>query len=43
MTVIFGYIPEEWIIGKAFMIYWSQLPVQSAEFPIILVRLDSAD
>jgi signal peptidase I len=26
----FGYIPEEWIIGKAFMIYWSQLPVQSA-------------
>lgn len=24
----FGYIPEEWIIGKAFMIYWSQLPVQ---------------
>lgn len=25
----FGYIPEEWIIGKAFMIYWSQLPVQS--------------
>jgi signal peptidase I len=26
----FGYIPEEWIIGKAFMIYWSQLPVQSS-------------
>lgn len=26
----FGYIPEQWIIGKAFMIYWSQLPVQSA-------------
>jgi len=25
----FGYIPEEWIIGKAFLIYWSQLPVQS--------------
>lgn len=25
----FGYIPEEWIIGKAFMIYWSKLPVQS--------------
>jgi signal peptidase I len=25
----FGYIPEQWIIGKAFMIYWSQLPVQS--------------
>lgn len=24
----FGYIPAEWIIGKAFMIYWSQLPVQ---------------
>lgn len=24
----FGYIPEEWIIGKAFMIYWSQMPVQ---------------
>jgi signal peptidase I len=26
----FGYIPEEWIIGKAFMIYWSQIPTQSA-------------
>ncbi|MDP2366356.1 MAG: signal peptidase I [Ignavibacteria bacterium] len=26
----FGYIPQEWIIGKAFMIYWSQLPVQSS-------------
>ncbi|MBK7630667.1 MAG: signal peptidase I [Ignavibacteriales bacterium] len=26
----FGYIPEEWIIGKAFMIYWSQMPVQSS-------------
>ena len=26
----FGYIPEEWIIGKALMIYWSQLPVQSS-------------
>lgn len=26
----FGYIPEEWIIGKAFMIYWSQIPVQSS-------------
>jgi len=26
----FGYIPEEWIIGKAFMIYFSQLPVQSS-------------
>lgn len=26
----FGYIPEDWIIGKAFMIYWSQLPVQSS-------------
>lgn len=24
----FGYIPEEWIIGKPFMIYWSQLPSQ---------------
>ncbi len=24
----FGYIPEEWIIGKVFMIYWSQMPVQ---------------
>jgi signal peptidase I len=24
----FGYIPEEWIIGKALMIYWSQIPVQ---------------
>jgi signal peptidase I len=26
----FGYIPEEWLIGKAFMIYWSKLPVQSS-------------
>ena len=26
----FGYIPEEWIIGKAFMIYWSKIPVQSS-------------
>ena len=26
----FGYIPEEWIIGKAFMIYWSKLPVQTS-------------
>jgi signal peptidase I len=26
----FGFIPEEWIIGKAFLIYWSQLPVQSS-------------
>lgn len=26
----FGYIPKEWIIGKAFMIYWSQIPAQSA-------------
>ena len=26
----FGYIPQEWIIGKAFMIYWSQIPVQSS-------------
>ncbi|MFZ2323134.1 MAG: signal peptidase I [Ignavibacteriaceae bacterium] len=25
----FGYVPEEWIIGKAFMIYWSKIPVQS--------------
>ncbi|MCU0343093.1 MAG: S26 family signal peptidase [Ignavibacterium sp.] len=25
----FGYIPKEWIIGKAFMIYWSQIPAQS--------------
>ena len=24
----FGYIPADWIIGKAFIIYWSQLPVQ---------------
>lgn len=24
----FGYIPAEWIIGKAFIIYWSQIPVQ---------------
>ncbi len=28
----FGYVPEEWIIGKAFMIYWSQMPVQSSSF-----------
>ena len=26
----FGFIPEEWIIGKAFMIYWSQMPTQSS-------------
>jgi signal peptidase I len=26
----FGYIPQEWIIGEAFMIYWSQMPVQSS-------------
>lgn len=26
----FGFIPEEWIIGKAFMIYWSKIPVQSS-------------
>ena len=26
----FGYIPQEWLIGKAFMIYWSQIPVQSS-------------
>ena len=26
----FGYIPQDWIIGKAFMIYWSQIPVQSS-------------
>jgi len=26
----FGYIPQDWIIGKAFMIYWSQLQVQSS-------------
>jgi signal peptidase I len=26
----FGYVPEEWIIGKAFIIYWSKLPVQSS-------------
>ena len=25
----FGYVPDEWIIGKAFMIYWSRIPVQS--------------
>jgi signal peptidase I len=24
----FGYIPLKWIIGKAFMIYWSQVPVK---------------
>ena len=26
----FGYIPQEWIIGEAFIIYWSQIPVQSS-------------
>lgn len=26
----FGYVPEDWIIGKAFMIYWSQMPVQTS-------------
>ena len=26
----FGYVPEDWIIGKAVMIYWSQMPVQSS-------------
>lgn len=26
----FGYVPEDWIIGKAMMIYWSQMPVQSS-------------
>ena len=26
----FGYIPQEWLIGKAFLIYWSQIPVQSS-------------
>lgn len=26
----FGYIPQEWIIGKAFIIYWSQIPIQSS-------------
>ena len=26
----FGYIPQEWLIGKAFMIYWSKIPVQSS-------------
>ncbi|HEX7357526.1 MAG TPA: signal peptidase I [Ignavibacteriaceae bacterium] len=26
----FGFVPEEWIIGKAFMIYWSQLPTQTS-------------
>lgn len=24
----FGYIPSDWIIGKAFVVYWSQKPVQ---------------
>ena len=24
----FGYIPLKWIIGKAFMIYWSQMPTE---------------
>jgi signal peptidase I len=26
----FGYIPQEWILGKAFMVYWSQIPIQSS-------------
>ena len=26
----FGFIPEEWIIGKAFMIYWSQMHTQTS-------------
>lgn len=25
----FGYVPEDWILGKAVMIYWSQIPVQT--------------
>jgi signal peptidase I len=24
----YGYVPEDWIIGKAMFIYWSQMPVQ---------------
>lgn len=28
----FGYVPEDWIIGKAMLIYWSQMPVQSSGF-----------
>lgn len=28
----FGYVPEDWIIGKAMLIYWSQIPVQSSGF-----------
>ena len=24
----FGYVPEDWIIGKAKFIYWSQIPVE---------------
>lgn len=24
----FGYIPEKWIIGNAFVIYWSQMPTE---------------
>lgn len=24
----FGYVPEDWIIGEAMFIYWSQIPVQ---------------
>jgi len=28
----FGYVPADWIIGKAMFIYWSQIPVQSSGF-----------
>jgi len=25
----FGYVSEDWLIGKAMFIYWSQIPVQT--------------
>lgn len=28
----FGYVPQEWIIGKALIVYWSQIPSQSKGF-----------
>lgn len=32
----FGYVPEEWIIGKALVIYWSQIPSASGGFNEII-------
>ncbi len=28
----FGFVPEEWIIGKALLIYWSQIPSAASGF-----------